>query len=78
MWALPSEKEVKFVIKVEYVDQFQVGLNTEMNVGPISSSAPVFYYIDINSETDPKKEGILEVQKHTLLWIINGSQFRLK
>ena len=37
-----------------------------MSVGPISSSAPVFYYIDINSETDPKKEGILEVQIQTL------------
>ena len=50
-----------FSLLVEKVENFLVPLNTQQDVGYISSSSPVFYYIDVSDPSDVDKTNILEV-----------------
>ena len=54
-------------VEVVSVERFQIGVNKNVN-GSIHASSPLFYYVDINSENDPKKKGILEVS--STKWIL--------
>ena len=56
-----SVQSLQFSLTVQHFSDFQISLNQPVSVAPISSFSPLFYYVDINSEEDPKKTGILEV-----------------
>ena len=53
-----------FTILIEQVTDFIVPLDTRKTVPYISSTSPIFYYIDVADETDLKKTDILEVQTY--------------
>ena len=60
-----------FSLLVEKVENFLVPLNTKTYVDYVSSSAPVFYYIDVADPMDSDKTNILEViyQSATTLFV---------
>ena len=58
-----SQLSQEFSIKIELVPNFQVEVNEEIKVDPISGPSPMFYYVNLDSPEEETINGIRMVKK---------------